>query len=79
MALVAHISAKYTRIFCSILQVLFKAQRCLSGSVSQTYIPGDNSNTDNSCDSDFKYIENSCNETDENFSDSSTDNDETEM
>ncbi len=43
-----------------------------------TYIPDDTSDTDSSSDSDFKYIEDSYSETDENFSDSSEDSDESE-
>ena len=41
-----------------------------------TYIPDDNSDADSSFDSDFKCIEDSYNKTDENFSDSSADSDE---
>ena len=43
-----------------------------------TYIPDNNSNIDRSSDSDFKYIEFSSREMDENFSDYSVDSDECE-
>ena len=43
-----------------------------------TYISDDNFDIDNSCDSDFKYIEYSCRETYENFSDYYADSDESE-